>query len=333
VHYFAIYHFRARYWRFVAIEKNLMKVKGAYIKLILTAVFVGILCCVVDKDKFVAALKAVPLSLILIAAAGYAVTQAISATKWWVLVRSAGIEVSLGYVIQIFFIGMFVNVVGVGTVGGDIVRALMLDKKDKNKGASLATVVADRAIGLSVLASIGLIAGSIFGSLTEEPKLAVLALLVIIAVILGFYYVTEILGYAAKKLPRFARYFNQIATAFPRDKKIFAKVVLLAIVFHLSQISLVAYIIKGLGAEVPISYILFAVPFINLVTTLPISWMGLGLREGAYAFFFAPKYFESSEQALLVGSIWFVAMVIAGGVGGIFSFLKKKDLLPSFNDD
>ena len=302
--------------------KSKLNIKGRHIKILLSVLFITILWFCIDKEKFIKAIQNVPLSLIIFSALFFAITQTISAIKWWVLVRAAGINASIPSCIKAFFIGMYVNTVGVGTVGGDIVRALLIDKDGAGKGACLATVVADRAIGLSVLASIGLISWAAFGAVAINPKFIWVAVIVTFLAILGFCFISKVMYFAGKLIPRFAKYFMHIADAFPKDKKVFAKVICFAAIYHCSQILLAAYIIHGLGVSVPLSYIFFAVPFINLLTTLPLSWMGLGLREGTYVSFFVPAYFSTPESAMLVGSIWFVAMIIASGVGGVVAFIS-----------
>jgi uncharacterized membrane protein YbhN (UPF0104 family) len=185
----------------------------------------------------------------------------------------------------------------------------------------LATVIADRVIGLSVLACIGLTAGLIFGSLSSQPIIAAAAFAVIVLALIGWHFAPVILNLASKKLPGFADKFKRLKDAFPRRWSVLAKVVGLALLYHLSQICLIGLIILELGGKVPLSYLLFAVPFINIAGTLPLSWMGVGVREAAYAVFFAPA-FMTKEAAILVGIVWFVGMTLASALGGILAALS-----------
>jgi len=289
-------------------------------KLFISSIFIAFIFYFCGKDSLIDKFKTIPISFIVLIAGLFAITQVMSATKWHVLVRNAKVDISLFHTIKIFFIGMFVNMVGVGTVGGDIVRALLIDKTGENKSKCLATVVADRAIGLSVLASIGLISAVVFSISTIDDRYIWLAILFILVVSLFFFYIDRVLTLAALLMPKYAKFFNNIAIAFPKNKFVLCKVILLAFIFHISQILLAAYIINFLGAEIPFSYILFAVPFINFLTTLPLSFMGLGLREGAYAYFFVPAYFSTVEQAILVGTVWSIANITASCIGGVIAF-------------
>ncbi|NLF24830.1 MAG: hypothetical protein GX589_04135 [Deltaproteobacteria bacterium] len=121
--------------------------------------------------------------------------------------------------------------------------------------------------------------------------------------------------------PRWSERLSALERAFPHDKSVLGRVIGLATIYHLSQIAVIGMIIKEVGGSVPWSYLLFAVPFINIVSTLPLSWMGLGVRETAYVLFFAPHYL-TRENALLIGVIWLLGMTITSAVGGILAALS-----------
>ena len=80
----------------------------------------------------------------------------------------------------------------------------------------------------------------------------------------------------------------------------------------------------GVGASIPWKSLLVVIPFVNLVSTLPISWQGIGVRENAYVFFLAPAYL-SREQALAFGALWLLAVTTASAVGGLLSVLTKDN--------
>ena len=83
----------------------------------------------------------------------------------------------------------------------------------------------------------------------------------------------------------------------------------------------------GLGVSIPWSVLLVVVPFVNIVSSLPISWMGLGVRENAYIFFLTPL-FLSSEQAIAFGALWLLAVTVTSGIGGMLSVLSPVVTAP-----
>jgi hypothetical protein len=59
-----------------------------------------------------------------------------------------------------------------------------------------------------------------------------------------------------------------------------------------------------------------------LLQTLPISFAGIGLREGAYAYLFS-LYKLPPEKGILIGVLFLSQMLIMASVGGIFEFLDR----------
>ena len=57
-------------------------------------------------------------------------------------------------------------------------------------------------------------------------------------------------------------------------------------------------------------------PLIWVIVTVPVSISGLGLREGAFAFFFT-QVGVSSADAVAMSLLYYFYNVIVGGLGGI----------------
>jgi hypothetical protein len=77
----------------------------------------------------------------------------------------------------------------------------------------------------------------------------------------------------------------------------------------------------GLGIEVSMTTLMTIVPFVNIVSSLPISWQGLGVRENAYRFFFVPAIC-STEQAVAFGALWLLAVTTSALIGGVIGVIS-----------
>jgi len=78
----------------------------------------------------------------------------------------------------------------------------------------------------------------------------------------------------------------------------------------------------GFGIQISWAYLFIIIPFVSILTTLPISWNGLGVRENAYVFFLAPLIL-TAEQAIAFGAMWLLAVTVASVLGGITAFITK----------
>jgi len=75
-------------------------------------------------------------------------------------------------------------------------------------------------------------------------------------------------------------------------------------------------IFRSLGVEVPLVYCLIFIPLISALSLLPISFNGLGIREGGYIFFFS-QIGLNMTQAVSASLVFFVLVVLTSLIGGI----------------
>jgi hypothetical protein len=182
-------------------------------------------------------------------------------------------------------------------------------------------VVADRIHGLSVLSFIALITSQLFQS-DRVPGWLLLSLLTLIA---GFV-AAWILGPAIlQRLPsstRFAAKMRQVAAIFPRDLKTLSIITGISLVFHCIQILLHAVMASGVGANIPLATLFVVIPLVNIASSLPISWNGLGVRENSYMYFLtAAPALVSPEQAAAFGALWLLAVTVTSALGGIVALV------------
>jgi len=83
----------------------------------------------------------------------------------------------------------------------------------------------------------------------------------------------------------------------------------------------------SLGLEVSLEYYFLSVPIIWLVTMLPISINGIGVREGGFVLFFTAVG-VSTADALLLSLLTFAQLLLIGLLGGVL-FVSGPLLFPS----
>ena len=116
----------------------------------------------VDFTRLSKVLKQIPPLLVLGISLAYMLSQVLTTVKWWLLARGAGIKAAFPRTLKASFIGMYANCFGLGTLGADIARAMLLSSEPSERGASFASVIADRFLGMGVLASIGVVSVFLF---------------------------------------------------------------------------------------------------------------------------------------------------------------------------
>jgi uncharacterized membrane protein YbhN (UPF0104 family) len=273
----------------------------------------------INFDTLKKTFQAIPPLTVLFVILGYTVGQLMSSVKWWRIVRAGGIEASYGSALKAYFIGMFVNCFGLGMVGGDVARGVLVSQGQPKKAEGVASVVADRIHGLTVLSVIALATSLALGNDRVPPHLLQLLLLLT----LGFIVSWAAIPFVLKNVPflkgtTLAHKLSQLENAFPRCPKVLSTITVISVIFHTTQILLHALMANALGISVPLATLFVVIPFVNIASSLPISWNGLGVRENSYIFFLtAAPAIVSKEQAFAFGTLWIVAVTASSAIGGL----------------
>lgn len=298
--------------------------------LIKVGITIGMLVVVaysVSFEKLLETLSKVSLTAAIIVVIGYTAGQLLSSVKWWTIARSGGVNVSYSTALKAYFIGMFVNCFGsgLGTVGGDVARGILISQGRPQKTEGVAAVIADRIHGLTVLSLIALVTSQLFHS-DRVPSWLLLALVGLVLGLIGAWIVGP---WILSKLPtntKFTNKLRQVAAIFPRDVKTVSIITGISVLFHCTQILLHLVMASALGITIPLATLFVVIPLVNIASSLPISWNGLGVRENSYMYFLtAAPAIVSSEQAAAFGAVWLLAVTATSAIGGIVA-LTTGDL-------
>lgn len=313
-------------------------------KLMLQLAISGVLILFVfrklDVSKLLTALSQVHLSTMLWLCAIYFIGQVLSALKWRIFVLQAELNRSPSECLRAYFLGMFFNSFGLGTVGGDVARALAIKPEKGERAAAFATVIADRLHGLAVLLTIGGISIALFqppalGSLTGGlVRLSALAWSAVVLIAIGWFsgpFILLKIAALAKNLGRgkFAKGFIAVSKAFPPMGYPFLFATVISAVFHSMQIAMHMVMAQGLGAEISWGYLFAVVPLVNAASSLPVSIQGLGVRESSYLLLL-PSAGIPAEDCVIFGALWFLTATIVSALGALIvvpNLFKTKEII------
>ncbi len=82
--------------------------------------------------------------------------------RWYLLVRMQNLPLSLSEAFRLGAVGFFFNTFLPGSVGGDIVKAAILARRESRPVSAVATVFLDRAIGLWTLIAFACVTATLF---------------------------------------------------------------------------------------------------------------------------------------------------------------------------
>ena len=214
--------------------------------------------------------------------------------RWAIFLRVLGIRLPAWDVLRLSFVGLFFNNFLVGAVGGDAVKVVWLAAKGHGKTAALLSVLMDRMSGFGALVLCSLIfmlsrLDWLMGSAVVAGLIkGVFIYLVAVVALTAFSFLMSAKGLTSR-LPRrfpgremiikFTEAYFQFVTAWRQTliASILSVAMLLAyfLTFYFSA--------RAFGLQVPVEEFFAFMPAVDIISALPISLGGFGVREQLFA--------------------------------------------------
>jgi uncharacterized membrane protein YbhN (UPF0104 family) len=269
-----------------------------------------------DWDRIRQAVAGMRFEYWLAAVAVYVFAQVVSALRWQMLARPMGFHESLGRFTSYYFIGMYFNLLLPTSVGGDVIRAWCLDGKTGRRLAAFSSVLIDRFSGLLILVALANVA---VAACPLELPLPVVASVyglgggaVIGIVLLPWLARWTSRFYHARRLAEGVRFY------FANRRLLFATAGL-SVVVQVAGVFLVWLLGQAIGVSVPALYYAIFVPMVSLLTLLPVSLNGMGIREWSTVLFLGALGVDEGP-GLCLAVLWFFVLTTAGLLGGVVYF-------------
>jgi len=118
---------------------------------------------------------------------------------------------------------------------------------------------------------------------------------------------------------RFSPQLHKVYTVLDelyRQPRLLAQAGSVSIVNSLCTILATLLAARSIGVEISPLYFFIFMPIIWIIMTIPISVSGLGVREGAFIFFFSQVGVTNSD-AIAISLLYYSYNVIVGIIGGL----------------
>ena len=255
----------------------------------------------------------------------YLLTQFVSAVRWQALARLAGFGGGWGRYLAYYYVGMLFNLVLPTSVGGDVVRAWYLARQPGpgpaagRRTAALLSVLADRVNGVLVLVALAAAAAACCA--VPLPPWVVAAVAGAAACSVAGVACLPLVPRLQRLLPGNPR-LQRLADGtrlYLRHRRVLAWVTALSVVVQAANVAVVWLVGEGLGLPVPPLFYGVLVPLVTLLTLLPVSVNGMGLREVGTVALLAPVGVDAASAVTLSLSVF--AVMSAAGLSGLGFYL------------
>ena len=273
-----------------------------------------------DLDQLRTNLFAVDPWMFLLALALVAIQTAILNGRWMLIMRSLDVSIEWLAGMRILMISLWFNQVLPSSAGGDVVRIWLLRRRGVQWSQAVKGVMADRFTALLGLVAL-MVAGLPFLVMRVHNSAAELAIGGLAAAgVAGTIFLLTLDRWPARIIAlgpiasfvRFGTLVRFLLLQFRQRELLFGS----AILIHLMTTASCYVLAIGLQANLAVSDALVFFPPVILLTAVPISISGWGVREGAMVACLALAG-VSPAKALAISLLMGAVSVIIGVAGGI----------------
>ncbi len=287
------------------------------------------------RAQMAVALRMADYRWVVVALAAYLLVEFSAAVRWHILLKVQRIRLSIRRVSGLFLIGMFYNQFLPGGTGGDLMKSYLLLKETPGKATgALLAVVFDRLVGLVALITItGTLVAIRYRWLTQLPEtrhlvwilLAILgsAILMLLTsfVVSGLHLAHRLPQHfpARERLIELSAAYHLYAHHWRATLAAFG----VSLVAHLSTFATFLFVAYAFRAKVTVLDFFAIMPIERTISSLPISFAGVGLREKIFQIMLHGLCGVPEAVAVLIGSMSFLVMLACSAPGGVVYFFYK----------
>jgi uncharacterized membrane protein YbhN (UPF0104 family) len=141
--------------------------------------------------------------------------------------------------------------------------------------------------------------------------------------LLAWWILPYVLQFPFTNRPGIKRIVDKLIVPYQENAATLGYACVLSYIFHWLQLSLQVLLAYALNLPVPLWYLMLFIPLVHILSALPLSFAGLGVRESGYVTFLA-LIGVGKDQALAFGLLWSALVLGSGLVGGLVLLFSSE---------
>jgi len=254
--------------------------------------------------------------------------------RWRIFLLMVGVRVGWGESAGLFFAGLFSGLFLPGGAGGDLVKIGLLAARGHDAGRSALSVVMDRLAGSVTMIIVGvtllatqyrwLAASPVTAGLVQSIGIYLLVLTVLISTSVALSYDKLVARLPdrwpgrAKVLELSGAYF-QCARQWPRTLQALGVSLVMLVLFFLSYYCAA----RACGVDPGVLRFLAIMPTVDILAGLPVSFGGLGVREGVFVLLLGTLVGVPAATAVAISLTGYTLSAV-WGLPGAFLWLIRR---------
>jgi uncharacterized protein (TIRG00374 family) len=316
--------------------------KSVWLRLALSLILIIFVSTKIEVDRLTNLLSSMRLSFFFLALLLVIPERAMLAYKWNVLLATKKMSLPFLTIFKICYLGNFIGTFFPSSLGVDVVRVYSLYKYNSNAAESISSVFVERWIGLFSVLTLVPASMLLFSETVANQNIFLFILIPVIFFIACSVVLLNksimrafITGLNSINLPSLQRNLQDTYRAFSEyaeHKLVLLYVLILSFVLQVTRILITYFVYLSIGNDVNIVYFFIIVPLVIVLTMLPIAVAGIGIREGAFVYFFSQVGMSASE-AFTLSILVYALVMISIMPGGIIYVLEGLQTKPAFGDE
>ena len=280
----------------------------------------------VDFKEVLEVLKASNPWLLLPALGLQILSALVASIRWHMIMRELSFGKDLPFYIRSYFKGTFFNQALPTSIGGDAMRVLETAKVGGGKREAFYGVFIDRIVGLLGLLLLNL-AAILLNPIFLEKNAAVHYTIIGMALfgfasVLVLMYIGNLQWLTRNKVTKLAHDLSHRVRRIYRSSSTIAKQLTLSIIIHLLSMLAVFFIGLSVGLDYGLLVYIVVVPPVILLTIIPVSLAGWGVRETGMIGLF--MLIGAQKATILSVSVIYGLILVAASAPGLYFFLRGK---------
>jgi len=279
----------------------------------------------IDVDKFLHTLSKSNGLFLLFGLFFQYLSTALASYRWHLIMRTLRYGLPFSFFYSSYFKATFFNQALPSTIGGDAVRVIDLIGEKKNKKKAFFDVLIDRVIGL-----LGLLVLSLAANLVEPGLLPknIHALIITLSIggIAGVWVLLNLSRLRFFKRFRFLKLFYDLSIRFRvilRNKRRLFIQILLSVGVHMLAVVAFYMIALSISLKVDLTLFMVIIPAVLLISIIPLSLAGWGVRESAMIGLFL-LVGADKEKVLSISILYGIILVLIGIYGAVYYLKENK---------
>ena len=266
----------------------------------------------------------------------------ITFVRWYLLVRTLHLPFRLRDAFRLGFLGFLLNFVGVGSVGGDLFKAVFIAREQTGRRAeAVATVLVDRLIGLYALLLVTSGAILLGGISKSTATLATISNATLLVTAIGAVCIMMILvpGFTRGSLSEFVTGLPKVGHTIGRliesvrmyrnRYDVMGLILVMSVGVHAMLALSIFLIAQGLFGETPtLGEHMIIVPLSNVAGAIPFMPGGLGTFEFAMEKLYdiIPANGPGEVIGVLVALTYRIVTIAIAAVGVVFYWTSRREV-------